>query len=441
MATDMKHNESSRSEEDSHDHIGSPTPSGAATPRPDLSDKRLPGIMHGYFGQVRDSSTSTSTTLGHCTYATPAQDMGNESYPSEYPRRRTGPASTLLTAPSSPGREEHDPLDRALPLLPHERLGGASLGALSGNLQTSGYPTPPSSSPPSFTEKENKRAVCGSNSTRLVNGSVAGRPTFGRHESATDVIPLRTRRHFPGPKSLSGIITNSPVHAAHISNPTSTRSSTAPSTPLYETPEISAFSSLTSTYHELSKLTDSVAASPRLKNTPPHTPRALSSERIDNALRPSSLGPKVTHSSPEESVAQPSQQETPKTSASNSHSSATGTPPVGPPKGKLLVQIFNARGLRPSYDPYVVCVFEWNEYISRGPKREDLDVEGGDNKGRDDGIGGVPIKRSGSDMGRPMAIPMKSRQSSTTSLSDQKNFKAGRQVTDPQWDHEATLYV
>ncbi|CAL8577156.1 Serine/threonine-protein kinase, variant 3 [Xanthoria parietina] len=40
-----------------------------------------------------------------------------------------------------------------------------------------------------------------------------------------------------------------------------------------------------------------------------------------------------------------------------------------------------------------------------------------------------------------MAIPMKSRQSSTTSLSDQTNFKAGRQVTDPRWDHEAMFDV
>ena len=42
-------------------------------------------------------------------------------------------------------------------------------------------------------------------------------------------------------------------------------------------------------------------------------------------------------------------------------------------------------------------------------------------------------------MGRAMAIPMKSRQSSTTSVPDQKSFKNGKQVTDPKWDHEAVL--
>ncbi len=43
--------------DDAHDQIGSTssTPPGAVTPRPDPIDKRLPGILHSYFGQVRDS--------------------------------------------------------------------------------------------------------------------------------------------------------------------------------------------------------------------------------------------------------------------------------------------------------------------------------------------------------------------------------------------------
>ena len=45
---------SSRSDEEAHDHIGSisTTPSGVATPNPNPTDKRLPGIVHSYFGQV-----------------------------------------------------------------------------------------------------------------------------------------------------------------------------------------------------------------------------------------------------------------------------------------------------------------------------------------------------------------------------------------------------
>jgi hypothetical protein len=49
--------------------------------------------------------------------------------------------------------------------------------------------------------------------------------------------------------------------------------------------------------------------------------------------------------------------------------------------------------------------------------------------------------RSGSDSGRPMAIPMKSRQSSNTSLSDYRDFKikGRRSMTNPKWDTEAVL--
>ena len=42
----------SRFDEENHDHIGSATPSGVVTPNPNPTDKRLPGIIHGYFGQV-----------------------------------------------------------------------------------------------------------------------------------------------------------------------------------------------------------------------------------------------------------------------------------------------------------------------------------------------------------------------------------------------------
>src|ERR1700761_3685761 len=40
--------------DDENDHIDSTssTPPGAVTPRPDLTDKRLPGIVHSCFGQV-----------------------------------------------------------------------------------------------------------------------------------------------------------------------------------------------------------------------------------------------------------------------------------------------------------------------------------------------------------------------------------------------------
>jgi len=109
-------------------------------------------------------------------------------------------------------------------------------------------------------------------------------------------------------------------------------------------------------------------------------------------------------------------------------------------RGKLTVKIVEARGLKKSKDPYVVAVFQRNELVSKGPRPEFV-IE-------NDGpahipYGGIPISRSGSDSGRPMAIPMRSRQSSNTSLSDYRDFKAKPRVsmTNPRWDTEAVFDV
>jgi protein-serine/threonine kinase len=117
---------------------------------------------------------------------------------------------------------------------------------------------------------------------------------------------------------------------------------------------------------------------------------------------------------------------------------ATGAPAPAP-KGKLTVKIAEARGLRKSRDPYVVAVFQRNELVSKGPLPEKEEEE--DQGTTSSPMGGIPIMRSGSDSGRPMAIPMKSRQSSNTSLSDYRDFKSKgrRSMTNPKWDTEAIL--
>ena len=111
-----------------------------------------------------------------------------------------------------------------------------------------------------------------------------------------------------------------------------------------------------------------------------------------------------------------------------STSPANGAP-TGPINGKLFVKITDGRGLRPSFDPYVVCVFEWNEYISKGAR------DGEEEKKR---------RQLESDAeeaaGRPMAIPLKTRSSSHNSAVE-GDHKGRTPVTDPHWDHEATLYV
>ena len=340
----------------------------------------------------------------------------------------------LPTAPSSPS--ERSPLeeDQSLASLVEQGLDSLQNESPSSRPATQGYPTPPASSSSSSTQKEGVvGARACSMACRLGSYDPDGRPLLQRHSSGEDREVIRTRRQTAGLNPLSSIITSSSVHAAHISNPASRSASVTPSTPTSNPTVLSAHSALNSNL-ESAKLTDGVATSPRMKNTPPRTPRALSSDGSETD------GRHATTSSPHRD-GRDSHREASTASRSKGSSSAQSSPPVGPPKGKLSVKISEARGLKPSYDPYAVCVFEYNEAVARNPKSEDNKAEKDDALFKEFPLGGVPINRSGSDIGRSMAIPMKSRQSSTTSLSDQKNFKAGRQVTNPRWDHEAMLYA
>ncbi|KAG8421135.1 Serine/threonine-protein kinase [Metarhizium acridum] len=117
---------------------------------------------------------------------------------------------------------------------------------------------------------------------------------------------------------------------------------------------------------------------------------------------------------------------------------------VQPPaqKGKLTIKIVEARGLRKCRDPYVVAVFQRSELISGGPRpieeEETLSAT-------PSGLGGIPIQRQGSDSGRPpMAIPMRSRQSSNTSIHDYNTFRNRTMrapSSNPKWDAEAVFDV
>ena len=438
-------NDSGRPDDDSHEHIVSGAPSGVATPQPDLSDRRLPGIMHSYFGQVRAQSTTAFNASGLPTHTPPPSNPQHADHTIRQHARCRSLGNALPTAPNSPGGLSMDGDEQSPPLLPHERHWSSQQEPTRCPLKRSLYPTPPASSPSSLNPKDTDDKPGARSGRHSEDRPTVSRPAFGRHQSATAIIPHSTLLHTATAKSLSGITTNASVHAAHISNPTSLHSSTVPNSPTHDKYKLSALSSLSSSYVELSKLTEGVAISSRQKTTPPYTPRALSNDTPETAKKGQSSAPQTSNpphaasSTPESLSAGNERQNSSTESQSRTRSVSHSTPPVGPPKGKLAVKISEARGLRPSYDPYVVCVFEWNEYISRGPKRDDQDSEKDTKKSIDDLFGGLPMKRPGSDMGRSIAIPMKSRQSSTTSLSDQKNFNSGRQVTDPKWEHEAML--
>lgn len=228
------------------------------------------------------------------------------------------------------------------------------------------------------------------------------------------LLPRRKSSISPSPAPVSSSTQEGSLDAAPKEkeiDPSSLRSNTLPS----PTPSASSRHPSTSQLKEdPEKLTEGDFASPRNQATPPQTPRSQSHE---TKPRSSNLAP------------------TPMTSRSKD----TKTPAVGPPKGKLSVSISEGRGLRPSVDPYVVCQFQWAEYISEGPRNDAAPKTSGE-KGR--GPAGMTIRRTDSEMGKPMAIPMRSRQSSNNGTSsDPRENGTLKEVTNPKWEHDAILYV
>jgi len=142
--------------------------------------------------------------------------------------------------------------------------------------------------------------------------------------------------------------------------------------------------------------------------TPPHTPRALSQED----RRRSPLADETQ------------KQQKPEPDAKL---------PTHNPRGKLAVKIAEGKNIKPAFDPYVVVTFEFNEYISKGSKHDKMEIDSEEPQS-------AAIRRTDSEAGRAMAIPMRSRQSSTNGVSDE-NGRPMNKVIDPQWDHEAVFDV
>ena len=419
----------SQHDEDGHDHIPSngSTPSGIATPRPDLVDKRSPGIMHSYFGQV-GGRPAPDNTSGSPPLQTPALDTALSSIPPKHLREVTVPEG-ISSHTSGHGQQSNGVKDDS-PLLPHERPDNMKGLAVPGVEHHTQFPSPPMSSTHSFIEKD---GAPGNGVEDGISSVRRALQMLGFSKSSSLARSRSNTAARPNPPSIS--TTASTVHASHFSNPGSGSSSVHPASPTTPTSAHPETFKSSKSFNELKRLTES---RPGVKNTPPQTPRALSHD----GSQPQPDKRTVPKSEP---TKRGSDQQT------NGRAStplkdqrvggiSTGGPPIGTPKGKLSVKISEAKGLPPSYDPYVVCVFEWNEYISRGPRRDASKEQHDDRNGKLEDPRASAIRRADSDMGKPMAIPMKSRQSSNNSQME-NDPKNAVQVTDPKWDHEAILYV
>ena len=371
-----------------NDHIGSnsPTPSGVETPRPDFHDKRTPGLS-GYFGQV-GKEPSQSSPLRTAQPVSPSHDVSVSEVPPKSRRETSRRAST-----SSLGSLVMVERGRAQTPPPDEH----ATPPKSPGPDTSRLPPTPISSAASVVHKDGETAENGMPESGIATITQALR-NFVLPKSS---FAGKARRHQSLPVSS---VTKSTVPAAHISNPTSSvqssRTQSPPDSPLSKQPQ---------SPEESDGLTLDATSESREKATPPQTPRALSQEDRHRSPLRSNVAVEVE----------------PQTKPVDT------TLPAVRARGKLAVRIAEGRHIKPAIDPYVVCVFEYNEYISKGPRNDRMEVDDDNSQ-----MHSAPIRRTDSDMGRPVAIPMRSRQSSTNGMGEAQSLQ---RVTDPQWDHEATL--
>ena len=210
--------------------------------------------------------------------------------------------------------------------------------------------------------------------------------------------------------ALSSIVTRPDV-SAHISNPSADPSASVDSSsaaPRYPN----------DTTSETQKLTE--GAERRDQNTPPLTPRSGSHEsrRGDDAAAATVKAARSASDSSQEVV-------------------------VAQQKGQLEIVVEEGRGLRPSVQPYVVCVFQQSEDVSSGAAKEDeMDTAvDGNNSGEENLARGVAMRRIGSGSGSSRPIPaMPSRQTSSTNIADLQRGNKD-QTTNPSWKHTAQFDV
>ncbi len=385
----------------------------------------MPGIISSFFGQVGHNPSSKPEAQDSLAVTAPFLDSGLESHPPQHHRE----ARLSRNSSRSSGSLVMVGRDRNHDGSPPESLdeqGQKRTREEVPEFVPTKLPLTPISSASSFLQRENPTTA---NAQPEIDAGVNPIAQALKNFVLSPSSP-KSRRHASLPVSS---ISLSPVLAAHISNP-STFHQTAPRSPTAPVVERDVKLPKSTSVRELRKLTSSATAGSRSKNTPPLTPRALSHEDGYQEKRSplSRTSMTVEAEKPSETLA---------AQTKNLPRNNEGLP-TDSPKGKLSVKMDEARGLKPSYDPYVVCVFEWNEYISTGPKHDAMDVdheEAPSRKSRKDTMAAMPIRRNDSDMRKPMAIPMKSRQSSNNSEMDNHQSRSNSLVTDPHWDHEAML--
>jgi hypothetical protein len=361
----------------------SSTPPGAHTPHPDLSDKRLPGITHSCFGQVRNVVSHSFTALSS------AFTSNSSTLPvdSSQKTRSSMSMATSTILPYSPSR------------LSRTSTVSSPLRSSFSFQETKASSTPLSSS--SSTHEDDIKQTRGSSSSYDLCQDAHSLKGLGLKRTSTASSRSQSYGYIPTAFTPLPEVDTSPAMATLIPVP-SIKASMKSLNPFSSLLSKSPRQSISSKEDAKMGLTKGAPPLPLQQSTPPQTPRTRSQEdRTDSgANTPARL--------------------------SNSSNIKTDGTTIGPVLGTLTVIIKEGRGLRPSIDPYVVCEFQLSQYISEGPVTQASKTSNDSS--------GVTIQ-SVAGKGRPMAIPMRSRQSSSSG----RDAAAMQEVTNPKWDHKAVL--
>ncbi|KAL7798525.1 serine/threonine-protein kinase sck1 [Trichoderma ceciliae] len=419
-ATQAMMSKTASTEEDGADHLGFETPrSGVATPHPDPHDKRLPGIM-SYFAQVRQDLSASQENLS--TMSRPERRVSSDRGRDQ---QLLGCSSTELQLLEY--AESSQPCKQSLPIETRCSRRSKSLTIRTRVSQeklkgsTTSFPVPvtshSSSSSSSSTGSAAPEHTFSDGETRSVSSSGAS----SRSETVKSIGSLQDRE---GPFQTSTLSLSDTIAApipCSVSHIQAHRSSSS-TLPLHHA-GLSADQAPPGKWFSLQGLKE-LTRGIIFKSGPPTPTRALSTANSHSDGRDTPNGSS-------NDGAETSGTQTPKNSGAQAPTA----------KGKLTIKIVEARGIRKSRDPYVVAVFQRSELISGGPHaiEEEEHVIG-----TPSGLGAIPMKRQVSDSGRPMAIPMRSRQSSNTSISDYNTFRNRTSRTlysSPKWDAEAVFDV
>ncbi|KAI6246454.1 Serine/threonine-protein kinase SCH9 [Erysiphe necator] len=388
---------------------GNQTPrSGIPTPQPDPVDRRLPGIEHSYFGQVcYGSSTHPSLDLLE-PFALKSSDKSHLFLNS--PRKLySGEVLSLVATDSTvkPG----DSVENKAPTKTVEK---------SQSMVTYSHSTSSVTLRSSLQYLKSNSSLAEKNISKSLNSK---RPLM-----KYSTYPISMTENSPTIRRLSMAPLSSIITALHISalmsNPSDnckpvssgTSSHSCLSSEFCKSPPIKQLKQLTKPFTEKSI---SVTPARTLSNRTCMSDATIGSDSDDRQE-------KFTPS--DGSKNEPTPLQTPVTTAS-----------APPARGRLIVKISKARGLRKSRHPYVLAVFQRSELFSNGPISEDEDQYKNHMESLE--VGGIPVVRSSSDS-KPMVIPMKSRQSSNTSTIDHPDVTFRKKNTiNPHWETKAIFDV